>query len=178
MKRPFTLVLAFCLLACGMATVAAHSQQMAAPPVYKCLPCGQDCDKEDFAEDGLCRSCNMKLVLQSTITQKNISPEELCAFLKAHPKAVILDVRTKEEFQGKSDPNYGTLKKAINIPVGELSNSTDKINKYKNKQVIVYCSHGHRSATASYRLTQLGFKEVINMTGGMSELKDNSCKKN
>jgi len=46
---------------------------------------------------------------------------------------------------------------------------------YKEKEIIVYCSHSHRSPQACYILTQNGFSNVTNMNGGMSVMKDKSC---
>ena len=86
-------------------------------------------------------------------------------------------MRTKEEFEGKADPDFGTLKNAINIPIQELENRISEISRYKNQEIIVFCSHSHRSPQASYILTQNGFKDIINMTGGMSTLTDKSCNK-
>ena len=101
----------------------------------------------------------------------------LCQYLAEHPNVVLLDVRTKEEFEGKADPNYGTLKNAINVPVQELEENISKLAPYKEKEIIVYCSHSHRSPQACYILTQNGFSNVTNMAGGMSVMNDNSCKK-
>jgi len=145
--------------------------------VYVCLPCGNDCDKEEFTQPGECMQCKMKLVKKSSITFKNIEPTAICAYIKTHPNTILLDVRTKEEFEGKTDPNYGTLTNAINIPVQELEGRLSGIASYKKKDIIVFCSHSHRSPQASYILTQHGFKKVTNMLGGMSVMKDNRCVK-
>ncbi len=144
---------------------------------YKCLPCGLDCDKAVFDKAGKCSKCQMELVKSSSITFKNIKPNSICAYIKSHPKTILLDVRTKEEFEGKADPNFGTLKKAINIPIQELENRISEISRYKNQEIIVYCSHSHRSPQASYLLTQNGFKNIINMSGGMSTLTNKNCNK-
>jgi len=90
---------------------------------------------------------------------------------------MLLDVRTKEEFEGQANPDFGTLKNAINIPIQILENKLGDIKKYKNREIIVYCSHSHRSPQASYLLTQNGFTHVINMSGGMSTLEKSDCKK-
>jgi rhodanese-related sulfurtransferase len=89
----------------------------------------------------------------------------------------LLDVRTKEEFEGKADPNFGALKNSINIPIQELESRLPSINNLKKKEIIAYCSHNHRSPQASYILTQHGFHKVINMSGGMSVMTDKSCMK-
>jgi rhodanese-related sulfurtransferase len=84
---------------------------------------------------------------------------------------VLLDVRTKEEYNGQVKPNFGTLKNAINIPISDIENGGfQKLDK--NATILVYCSHSHRSSRVSYLLTQNGFKNVINLLGGMSEVKD------
>jgi rhodanese-related sulfurtransferase/DNA-directed RNA polymerase subunit RPC12/RpoP len=145
--------------------------------VYQCIPCGNECDNITYKEPGMCPHCNMQLVKKSTVTFKTILPSEVCDYISTHPGVVLLDVRTKEEFEGKANPDFGTLKNAINIPVQELENRLSEIADLKNKEIIVYCSHSHRSPRASYILTQNGFINVTNMAGGMSVMNDNACKK-
>lgn len=144
---------------------------------YKCLPCGLDCDKTIYDKPGKCSHCNMDLVKTSTIVFKTIQPSEICSYIQKHPGVVLLDVRTKEEFEGRANPNFGSLKNAINISIQELEQKLPTIANLKNKEIIVYCSHSHRSPRASYLLTQNGFTNVTNMAGGMSLMKDNACKK-
>jgi rhodanese-related sulfurtransferase len=144
---------------------------------YVCMPCGNDCDKTVYSEPGTCPSCKMKLVEKSTVHFNNVQPDEICTYIAAHPQAVLLDVRTKEEFDGKANPDFGALKNSINLPVQQLEAKIANLDQYKNKEIIVYCSHSHRSPMASWILTQHGFNNVTNMLGGMSVLKDNSCKR-
>jgi len=143
---------------------------------YRCMPCGRDCDTPLYSVPGNCSSCHMTLVKASTIYFKNTAPNQICDYLQKHPTTIVLDVRTKDEFEGKADPNFGSLKKAINIPVQQLTASTASIAQYKNKEILVYCSHGHRSEQAAYLLNQAGFSKVTNMLGGMSMVTSKSCK--
>ena len=143
---------------------------------YQCMPCGNDCDKTAYDKPGECPHCHMSLVKKSTVMFKSIQPTEICGYIAKHPEVILLDVRTREEFEGKTD-DYGTLKNAINIPIQELESRIAEINDMKGKEIIVYCSHSKRSPRASYFLMQHGFKNVTNMEGGMSTMKDNSCKK-
>lgn len=145
--------------------------------LYKCTPCGNECDKAEYSEPGICTHCNMPMVIKSTIHFKTIEPEKICDYISTYPSVILLDVRTKEEFEGKANPDFGTLQHAINIPVQELESRLDEISNLKTKEIIVYCSHSHRSPRASYILTQNGFKNVTNMAGGMSVLRSNECKK-
>jgi rhodanese-related sulfurtransferase len=144
---------------------------------YQCLPCGSDCDKVTYKTDGECSQCHMKLVKKSSVKFHSVAAAEICDYIKKHPEAVLLDVRTKEEFEGKTKPNFGTLKNAINIPVQELERKLSAISHLKDKEVLVFCSHSHRSPRASYLLMQNGFTNVTNMDGGMSVVTDASCKK-
>lgn len=139
--------------------------------LYTCLPCGQACDKMISDTPGTCAICHMRLVEKSTVTFKTISPAKISSYVKAHPDVVLLDVRTKDEFEGRANPNFGTLKNAVNIPLQELESRLDSIAYLKKKKIIVYCSHSHRSEVACYILTQNGFRNVTNMSGGMSVMK-------
>jgi rhodanese-related sulfurtransferase len=173
MKYRLTVAITVCLFI-SIAS-AFHSCGASLPPdPWVCKPCGNDCDNSTYDKSGNCPHCGMPLVRKSTVVFDNISPSEIGAFIRAHPKVVLLDVRTKEEFEGSANPIFGTLKNAINIPVQELESKLSAIQTLKDKDIIAYCSHGHRSAVASYLLTQHGFHHVINMTGGMSVMHDSS----
>jgi len=68
--------------------------------------------------------------------------------------AVILDVRTKGEYQS------GHLRNSINIPIDKLEQNIKKLNK--NKSIITCCASGSRSATAKRILKSNGFEQVYN----------------
>lgn len=118
----------------------------------------------------------MELVKKPKVEMNTIQPSEICGYLKKNPGVILLDVRTREEFEGKESPDYGTLKGAINIPVQQLESRLPELNRYREKEIIVYCSHSQRSPRAAYLLLQNGFTLVTNMAGGMSVLKDGTCK--
>lgn len=145
--------------------------------IYRCLPCGQECDKKDYVKPGQCSSCGMELVNKATIRFGNISPAAICQYIQTHPSVVLIDVRTKEEFEGKADPDFGGLANSINIPIQELEKRIPTLSALKQKNIIVFCSHSHRSPRAAYLLGKNGFSKVKNMSGGMSVMKDNTCKK-
>ena len=118
----------------------------------------------------------MPLVPASTIKFRQVAPADICDYIAKHPTSILLDVRTKEEFEGTVNPNYGTLKGAINIPIQHLSRRLAELEIYKTKEILVFCSHSHRSPQAAYLLNQHGFNKVLNMFGGMSVLEDPTCK--
>lgn len=119
----------------------------------------------------------MRLVKRSTIVFKTIQPRNICNYLSRHQGVILLDVRTKEEFEGKAGTDFGTLKNAINVPIQELEASLTGMDSLKGREIIVYCSHSHRSPQASYILSTNGFVNVTNMAGGMSQVKDAPCVK-
>lgn len=164
--------LTFFFIKCSSSSAKPAQQEQDA---YVCLPCGRDCDSTVHNKPGICSDCNMQLVKRSTVAFKTISPDEICNYLATHPAVVLLDVRTKEEFEGKADPNFGTLKNAINIPIQQLEARLSEIDSLKNKELIVFCSHSHRSPRASYLLMQHGFTNVTNLAVGMSGMKDKAC---
>jgi rhodanese-related sulfurtransferase len=143
---------------------------------YVCLPCGQECDRELYTAQGTCRACGMQLVEMASIKFQDLTIDEFCARLSSNPKAVLLDVRSPGEFNGTSKdvPSYGHFKNAINININELENRVGELSQYKDREVLVYCSHSHRSPRASYFLSTHGFKNVKNMTGGVSILSEHA----
>jgi len=150
-----------------------------APQEFVCLPCGLECDNEVHDKAGRCPSCGMALVDKSTLHFKNISADELCARITSNPNALILDVRSPGEFDGSSTnvSTFGHFKNAININVKDLESRVKELEKFKGKEVLVYCSHAHRSAVASYFLSTHGFGNVNNMLGGVSTVdpQNNDC---
>jgi rhodanese-related sulfurtransferase len=155
-------------------TAAAQTKE------YVCLPCGHDCDKTIYNKPGTCASCHMKLVERKSVQFKNLTADEFCERILANPDAVILDVRSESEFKGKGlSSTYGHFKNAININIKELKERIGELEKYKDSEVLVYCSHSIRSPQASMLLIESGFQNVSNMTGGVSTISDlnNDCLK-
>jgi len=70
-------------------------------------------------------------------------------------KAIILDVRTKDEYN-----NGGHIKGSINIPVQNLNAQLSKLKK--DKTIITCCASGARSSAAKSILKQNGFENVHN----------------
>lgn len=155
------------LLSLVLLTIKAN---MPTQDPYVCLPCGYSCDDEEHTGPGTCHACGMPLVKKSTVNFATIDLQDLCNRLAANPNAVLLDVRTPEEFAGtiKERPSFGHFKRAINVNVEELEMRLGELEKYKNMEVLVYCSHNHRSPRASYLLSTHGFTNVKNLVGGVS----------
>lgn len=68
--------------------------------------------------------------------------------------AIIVDVRSPEEFQTACNP------KSINIPVSSIAAQASKLDK--KRTIVVCCASGARSRVAAGVLKQKGFENVIN----------------
>ncbi|WP_373898680.1 FAD-dependent oxidoreductase [Haloimpatiens sp. FM7315] len=69
----------------------------------------------------------------------------------------IVDVREKDEF------DEGHLINAVNIPLSEIRNRLDEIPK--DKKVYLHCRSSQRSYNALMALQNLGYKNVVNISG-------------
>lgn len=175
------LLLLFTVLLTASFAGRAPQRMVDAPAAqYVCTPCGNDCDNEVYEKPGNCRHCHMALVEKAKVAFTNVSPAELCRIVKSNKNVVLLDVRTPEEYKGQDRGKYGHLKNAINIPIAELEKRIGELNAYKDREIVVYCSHSQRSPRASLLLTQKGFTRVKNMSGGLStwhdSVQDEACR--
>ena len=96
---------------------------------------------------------------QAETVIKNVSPKEARELMGSENDVFLLDVRTKEEC------NESHIKTAHLIPVQELEQNIDRILKDRN--VIVYCASGKRSARACGILKNKGLKALYNIEGGI-----------
>ena len=76
----------------------------------------------------------------------------------------IVDVRGKTEFE------EGHVEGAENVFVGTLPQNLDKISR--DKQVVIHCQSGDRSAIAYSVLKKNGFNNVKNYSAGMKEWRE------
>ena len=78
--------------------------------------------------------------------------------------AVVLDVKTDEEFESGFIPN------AINIDIYKGQGFVYLVDELdKSKKYYVYCRAGSRSAQACKIMNQLGFENTFNLIGGMMQ---------
>ena len=92
---------------------------------------------------------------------RHYETRELAEKLRSEAPPVLLDVRTAGE--NHRDHIHGS----INIPVQELSRRWSELEKYRDREIVVYCNTGPRSVHGANLLQQKGFK-VVNLRGGMS----------
>jgi rhodanese-related sulfurtransferase len=77
----------------------------------------------------------------------------------ADPSLVVLDVRTAEEYAS------GHLPGAINIPHVEIAARIAELESARDRDVVVYCRTGARSAQALEALGKAGFTRLFHLKG-------------
>jgi len=71
--------------------------------------------------------------------------------------ALVVDVRTVEEFKTNGLPNV------INIPLADVKEKFPKVVTNKSDVVLLHCRSGRRSGIAETELRSLGYTNVFNI---------------
>ena len=106
---------------------------------------------------------------------KKIYARDICNLLQKQKDVVFIDVRTPGEFADTSrfpNLNQGHLKGVVNIDIEKIKKDSSLLDGYKDKTVVLYCSHSQRSRKVSKLLTERGFSNFYNLNGGMSTLNE------
>lgn len=94
-----------------------------------------------------------------------VSPAAVVQRVQANEGAILLDVRTLEEYEELH------LENALLLPVQELSAETladiGLGADAKDKEIVLYCRSGARSKTAYDIMTSLGYTNIVSVAGGM-----------
>ncbi len=97
--------------------------------------------------------------------ENDIDYDEMMRMIRENPGAVVIDVRTRDEF------GYNHLNGAVNVPLQDICE--EKIKRYvksKSSVVIVYCEYGGRSRKAVNKLQKIGYQNVYNLEGGIENI--------
>lgn len=78
----------------------------------------------------------------------------------------LFDVRSEKEYL------LGTINSAINIPWSVIVEEITKYVKDKKQKIIVFCYKGGRGTMAAYKLMKAGYKNVLNIEGGITAWKN------
>ncbi len=88
-------------------------------------------------------------------------------------KSNLIDIRDVRELQKE-----GRVKEAIHIPRGMLEFWLDPESMYfkegklnLNKEIILFCAGGLRSALAAKSLKEMGFEKISHIDGGFNSIK-------
>ena len=94
----------------------------------------------------------------------DVTVQEAKELIDSKPDLVILDVRTVEEHSEEH------VEGVVNIPVGELEDRLDELDK--TWELLVYCRTGNRSSSAVKIIEDNGYTKIFHMTGGIVKWKE------
>ncbi len=106
-----------------------------------------------------------QLMTEARNEVKELSVDEVQKLTAKNGKYLLLDVREKEEYR------EGHLAGSVSIPRGFLEMRVESAIPEKSRPVIAYCAGGVRSLLAAKAMKEMGFQEVISMSGGYSAWK-------
>ncbi|SMO63146.1 rhodanese-like domain-containing protein [Gracilimonas mengyeensis] len=93
---------------------------------------------------------------------KEISVQELKEKKENGDDFLLLDVR--EDFEYLVSNIDGT-----NIPMNQLEDRLEELDEYKDKEIVVMCRSGNRSAKVTGYLQKQGFDGATNLKGGIKK---------
>tara|TARA_B100002051_G_C16138446_1_gene347797 strand:+ start:20 stop:403 length:384 start_codon:yes stop_codon:yes gene_type:complete len=112
------------------------------------------------------------LVEEALGVVKTISPEEALKKIENN-QCNLIDIRDNIELQRE-----GTIENSFNIPRGLLEFSINPESQYVkekkldlNKEIVLFCAAGGRSALAAKTLKEMGFEKVSHIAGGFNLMK-------
>jgi rhodanese-related sulfurtransferase len=95
-------------------------------------------------------------------TRSSISQAELAERIGTRSAPLIIDVRSRSEF------DTGHIPGAVNIPHDELPGRLGELGTKRDREIVVYCERGGRSMAAASALRGSGFPTVRRLEGDMS----------
>ena len=114
-----------------------------------------------------------QLVQEAYTEIKTIDKNEAFNLVKEN-KCNLIDIRDVRELE-----NEGRIKDSVHIPRGMLEFWIDPSSKYfkegkldLEKEMVLFCAAGARSALAAKSLQDMGFQKVSHVAGGFSALQE------
>ena len=117
------------------------------------------------------------LVAEALKVVKTISPEEALK-LNSENKCNLIDIRDEVELQ-----KLGRIENSLHIPRGLLEFSIHPESAFVqnnqidlNKETVLFCAAGGRSALAAKTLQEMGFKNISHVEGGFGLMRQKGFK--
>ena len=93
------------------------------------------------------------------INYQQVTAEEAVSLMDTEEEYIILDVRTREEYENEHIPG------AICIPNETIGAKEIPELPDKNQLILVYCRSGNRSKQAAEKLAALGYTNIVEFGG-------------
>jgi len=103
--------------------------------------------------------------MQDTVPEfpRRMPAEVVHAYLARHPEALLLDVRSPDEW----NDDVGHIDGSKQIPLKELGGRIDELEPWRDKPVVVVSRLGDRGGAAVVVLREAGFTQVTALDGGL-----------
>ena len=118
-----------------------------------------------------------QLVQEAYTEVKTINSDQALALVKDN-KCNLIDIRDVRELEKE-----GRVENSVHIPRGMLEFWIDPNSQYfkegkldLNKEMVLFCAAGSRSALAAKALQDMGFEKVSHVEGGFGAIKQSDFK--
>jgi rhodanese-related sulfurtransferase len=101
-----------------------------------------------------------QLVDEAKAQITEISADDLKRMQQTGQEFTLIDIRERDEQQ------KGTIPGALRMPRGILEVNIDQITTDKDRDIVLYCGGGSRSALSALNLKKMGFRNVKSLAGG------------
>ena len=120
---------------------------------------------------------SQELVSDALSQIKTLTPSEALE-LANNDKCNLIDIRDIRELE-----KMGRIENSLHIPRGMLEFWMDPGSPYfkegkidMNKEMVLFCAGGLRSALATKTLKDMGFEKISHIDGGFSQMKNSGFK--
>ena len=120
---------------------------------------------------------SQELVSDALSQIKTLTPSEALE-LANNDKCNLIDIRDIRELE-----KMGRIENSLHIPRGMLEFWMDPESPYfkegkidMNKEMVLFCAGGLRSALATKTLKDMGFEKISHIDGGFSQMKNSGFK--
>ena len=95
-------------------------------------------------------------------TYRQVSSDEAAAMMASESDYLILDVRTREEYE------QGHIPGAVCVPNESIGSGELSALPRKDQLILVYCRSGNRSKQAAQKLADAGYTNIVEFGGILS----------
>ena len=103
----------------------------------------------------------LKIVDDAKTRVREISPEEVRQKQERRDDFVFVDVREDLEWA------EGRAEGSVHLGKGVIERDIERAVPDRNKELVLYCGGGYRSALAADMLQRMGYSNVKSMAGGI-----------
>jgi adenylyltransferase/sulfurtransferase len=126
----------------------------------ECPVCGENPSLTELIDyDQFCAPRPGEEVVEAPLPETSVA--DVAARLARREAFLLLDVREPHEIE------IAAIEGSTRIPLAQLEARVAELVGWKERPIVVHCKTGGRSARGVRLLAELGFKDVVNLAGGI-----------